>query len=44
MDFSHADAADAVQLNAILWHNRKGNVPMAPLRHAVSGPVGGYGK
>jgi YVTN family beta-propeller protein len=44
MDFSRADAADAVQLNAILWQNRKGNVPMPPPRHEVSGFVAGYGK
>jgi DNA-binding beta-propeller fold protein YncE len=35
MDFSHADAADASQLNAILWQNRKGNVPMPAPRHAI---------
>jgi YVTN family beta-propeller protein len=35
MDFSHADAADAAQLNAILWQDRKGNVPMPPPRHAA---------
>jgi DNA-binding beta-propeller fold protein YncE len=34
MDFSRADAADAAQLNAILWQDRKGNVPMPPVRHA----------
>jgi DNA-binding beta-propeller fold protein YncE len=28
MDFSHADAADAKVLNAILWRDRKGLVPM----------------
>ena len=28
MDFSHADAADAAQLNSILWRDRKGDVPM----------------
>jgi len=28
MDFSHADAADSVQLNAILWRDRRGNAPM----------------
>src|SRR5271157_209209 len=28
MDFSHADAADAKALNAILWRDRKGLVPM----------------
>jgi YVTN family beta-propeller protein len=35
MDFSHADAADATQLNAILWQDRKGNLPMPPPRHAA---------
>jgi DNA-binding beta-propeller fold protein YncE len=35
MDFSHADAADATQLNAILWQDRKGNVPMPAPRHAA---------
>ena len=28
LDFSHADAADAEKLNAILWRAAKGNVPM----------------
>jgi YVTN family beta-propeller protein len=35
LDFSHADAADAATLNQILWHERKGNVPMPPPRHTV---------
>ena len=35
MDFFHADAADATQLNAILWQDRKGNVPMPAPRHAA---------
>lgn len=35
MDFSHADAADAATLNAILWRDRKGNEPMPAPRHAV---------
>jgi len=35
MDFSHADAADAELLNAILWHDRKGNSPMPPPQHKV---------
>ena len=34
MDFSHADAADATQLNAILWQDRKGNFPMPAVHHA----------
>ena len=32
MDFSHADAADATELNAILWQDRKGNAFMPPPR------------
>jgi DNA-binding beta-propeller fold protein YncE len=32
MDFSRPDAADAKKLNAILWHNAKGNVPL-PVSH-----------
>jgi DNA-binding beta-propeller fold protein YncE len=36
MDFSHADAADARKLNAILWRDRKGNIPMPPPRHKNS--------
>ncbi|MFZ0929273.1 MAG: hypothetical protein WAN11_11770, partial [Syntrophobacteraceae bacterium] len=35
MDFSHADAADAHALNAILWRERKGNIPMPPPKHLV---------
>ena len=35
MDFSHADAIDAAKLNAILWQERKGNVPMPAPRHTV---------
>jgi DNA-binding beta-propeller fold protein YncE len=35
MDFSHADAADAATLNAILWRDRKGNQPMPSPRHAM---------
>jgi YVTN family beta-propeller protein len=35
MDFSHADAADAAQLNAILWRASKGNVPMPKPVHTV---------
>jgi DNA-binding beta-propeller fold protein YncE len=35
MDFSHPDAAPAAQLNAILWHDRKGNTPMPAPRHRV---------
>jgi hypothetical protein len=35
MDFSRPDAADARKLNAILWHDRKGDVPMPPANHHV---------
>ncbi|HZP23983.1 MAG TPA: phosphoesterase [Terriglobales bacterium] len=35
MDFSHADAADADKLNAILWRAAKGNVPMPAPKHTV---------
>ncbi len=35
MDFSHADAADAQELNAILWRASKGEVPMPAPRHTV---------
>ncbi len=35
MDFTHADAADAAQLNAILWRDRKGDTPMPKPRHKV---------
>ena len=35
LDFSHADAADADKLNAILWHAAKGNVPMPAPKHTV---------
>ncbi len=35
MDFSHADAADAGKLNAILWRATKGNLPMPAPRHTV---------
>ena len=33
MDFSHADRANPAELNAILWRNRKGNIPMPKPRH-----------
>jgi hypothetical protein len=35
MDFSHADAADNVALNRILWQERKGNTPMPAPKHTV---------
>lgn len=33
MDFTHADAAPAQRLNAILWRDRMGNQPMPAPRH-----------
>jgi DNA-binding beta-propeller fold protein YncE len=38
MDLSRPDAANAAQLNGILWRNEKGNVPMPVSRHAHSRP------
>jgi DNA-binding beta-propeller fold protein YncE len=35
LDFSHADAAGAAKLNAILWRETKGNAPMPTPRHTV---------
>jgi len=35
MDFSRPDAANAHQLNAILWHDRMGRKPVPVSRHAV---------
>jgi hypothetical protein len=35
MDFTHADSIDAAELNAILWRERKGDVPLPPPRHTV---------
>jgi hypothetical protein len=35
MDFTHPDAVNSAVLNAILWHDRKGSVPMPPPRHTV---------
>ncbi|HVO81322.1 MAG TPA: beta-propeller fold lactonase family protein [Terriglobales bacterium] len=35
MDFSRPDAANAARLNAILWRDRKGDVPMPAPRHTV---------
>jgi hypothetical protein len=35
LDFSHADAADAAKLNAILWRETKGHIPMPAPRHTV---------
>ncbi|MGH9327861.1 MAG: bifunctional YncE family protein/alkaline phosphatase family protein [Terriglobia bacterium] len=40
MDFSHADAVNSAVLNAILWKERKGNLPMPAPRHTVF-PAGG---
>jgi DNA-binding beta-propeller fold protein YncE len=42
MDFSHADAADNVALNRILWRERKGNIPMPAPKHTVF-PAGSDG-
>ncbi len=39
MDFSHADAVNSAELNAILWRERKGSVPMPPPRHTVFVPA-----
>jgi hypothetical protein len=38
MDFSRPDAANAAQLNGILWRNEKGEVPMPASRHAHAIP------
>jgi hypothetical protein len=35
MDFSHPDAADTRVLNAILWHDSKGDAPMPAPKHGV---------
>ncbi len=35
MDFSRPDAANAKRLNAILWRDRKGTIPLPPPRHAI---------
>ncbi len=35
MDFSQADQAPTAELNAILWRDRKGNIPMPKPRHVV---------
>ncbi|MFZ0806744.1 MAG: phosphoesterase, partial [Candidatus Sulfotelmatobacter sp.] len=35
MDFSHPDAADAHQLNRVLWRDQKGSAPMPAARHTV---------
>jgi len=38
MNFSRPDAADAKRLNAILWQDAKGGVPMAAPQHSHSAP------
>ncbi len=38
MDFSRADAVDSAKLNAILWRDRKGNLPLPAPRHTVIRP------
>jgi len=35
MDFTHADQANAAELNAILWRDRMGDLPMPKPRHIV---------
>jgi hypothetical protein len=35
MDFSHPDAANPTVLNAILWHDRKGDQPMPATQHTL---------
>lgn len=35
MDFTHADSVDTAVLNAILWRDRKGNVPMPKPVHTM---------
>jgi hypothetical protein len=37
MDFSRPDAAKPEVLNAILWRDRKGDQPMPPPQHTMSG-------
>jgi len=36
MDFSHADAAKAQELNAILWQDAKGKQPMPAVRRSTT--------
>ena len=38
MDFSRPDAANAAQLNGILWRNEKGDAPMPAPRGGHSAP------
>jgi len=38
MNFSRPDAADANKLNAILWQDAKGNVPLPVTSHSHSEP------
>jgi hypothetical protein len=40
MNFSRPDAADASQLNRVLWQDQKGSTPVPPAKHAVL-PAGG---
>ena len=35
LDFSDADRADAAVLNAILWRESKGNIPVPTPRHTI---------
>jgi DNA-binding beta-propeller fold protein YncE len=38
MNFSRPDAADAKKLNAVLWQDAKGNVPMPAPQHSHAAP------
>jgi len=40
LDFSRPDAADASQLNRVLWQDQKGTTPMPEVKHTVL-PAGG---
>jgi hypothetical protein len=35
LDFSHADAADTATVNAILWRDAQGDLPVPEPRHSV---------
>jgi hypothetical protein len=35
MDFSRPDAANAANLNRVLWHDQRGSAPMPKPRHTV---------
>jgi len=40
MDFSHPDAADAQQLNEILWRDQKGSAPLPEPKHMGASDAG----